>query len=138
MEVACPSCSRSLEAPDNIVEGTHLKCPMCGARFAYASGTILNESATVEEETSARAGCCRWKFSVGKFCFVHRAEIVVGLAILMGIYICVIITQLFSASQRIEKRLRWVESDVSSIESDVDSIESDVSHLKIYGVQIDR
>ena len=145
MEVVCPSCSSSLEAPDNIGEGTHLKCPMCGARFAYVGSTSLKGNTMIEVTTSKPEGCCQRKFSAVKFCFAHKVEIAVGLAALMGVYICVIITRLFVATQRMEKRLRWIESDVSSIESDVgsiksdvDEIEGDVSHIKIYGVQIDR
>ena len=138
MEVVCPSCLKSLEAPDDIIDGTHLKCPICGMRFAFSGDSACKKQVESRDRQRVRTNRSQRKFLLRRFCSAHRLEIVVGLFVLTGIYICVILTKQFALTQKMEKRLRWIESNVSSIESDVDSIESDLSHIKRYGVQSDR
>ena len=36
MKIRCYGCGRTLDVPDDIVEGQHVKCMHCGTKFAYS------------------------------------------------------------------------------------------------------
>ena len=51
MEVTCPKCATILEMPDE-VEGRHLQCPACEAKFVYKNGITRLMTRVVEAPTS--------------------------------------------------------------------------------------
>lgn len=139
MEVICPFCSGSLDAPDTIADGITLMCPICSSRFEYSKGDVNFSKGGVQKLN------CNHRLSFQNLYRLYGRKFATVVALLMGAYICVIMTLMYNELRKVDRRV-WtilsdvssIETDVSSIESDVSSMESDLSHVKNWGVQIER
>lgn len=51
MKIRCYGCGRTLDVPDDIVEGQHVKCMHCGTKFAYSlrSACAISELETISD-----------------------------------------------------------------------------------------